>query len=114
MHNTMRPYPLQSLKQSYEDIEMMHAAATHDKGMEVCIRQQRERLVSAGDRGTERTAAADVVCLKYSLKRHLARACQHKLWCGHCKSTGNSAKTKKIHERSPGRQMTRTRSMPSK
>ena len=31
--------------------------------------------------------AADVVCYKCGLKGHLARTCQRKLWCSHCKST---------------------------
>lgn len=49
------------------------------------VRQQRERPAGAGDRGAER-AAAEVVCFKCGLKGHLARACQRRLWCSHCKS----------------------------
>ena len=50
------------------------------------VQQQRVRPVGTGERGAER-AAADVVCFKCGLKGYLARACQRKLWCSHCKST---------------------------
>lgn len=68
---------------SYEDTEKMRAAGADDNVMQV--RQQRERPAGAGDRGAER-AAAEVVCFKCGLKGHLARACQRRLWCSHCKS----------------------------
>ena len=69
---------------SYEDTEKMRAAATDDNVMNV--QQQRGRPVDTCDRGAERSAA-DVVCFKCGLKGHLARTCQRKLWCSHCKST---------------------------
>lgn len=71
---------------SYEDTEKMRAAGADDNVMQV--RQQRERPAGAGDRGAER-AAAEVVCFKCGLKGHLARACQRRLWCSHCKSPTN-------------------------
>lgn len=71
---------------SYEDTEKMRAAATGDNVMKVRMQQQRGRPDSVGDRGAER-AAADLACFKCGPKGHLARACQRKLWCSHCRST---------------------------
>lgn len=71
---------------SYEDTEKMRAAATDDNVMKVrAQQQQRGRPTGAGDRGAERTAA-DLACFRCGLKGHLARTCQRRLWCSHCRS----------------------------
>ena len=67
---------------SYEDTEKMRAA--DDNVMNV--QQRKARPAGAGDRGAERTAA-EVVCFRCGLNEHLARTCQRRLWCSHCKST---------------------------
>jgi len=73
---------------SYDDTEKMRATTTDDNVMKV--QQQRARPVGTGERGAER-AAADVVCFKYGLKGHLARACQRKLWCSHKSNNGKQS-----------------------
>lgn len=71
---------------SYKNTEKMRAAATEDNVMKGRMQQQRGRPNSVGDQGAER-AAAELACFKCGLKGHLARACQRKLWCSHCRST---------------------------
>lgn len=63
----------------------MRAAVTDDNGMKVCMQQQRGRSASASDWGAERIV--DLACFKSGMKGHLARACQRKLWCSHCRRT---------------------------
>lgn len=73
---------------SYEDVEKMRVPAAEDNVMVVRARQRPARPTSASP--TEREAekaAADMVCYRCGLKGHVARACQRKLWCSHCKSS---------------------------
>lgn len=64
----------------------MRAAATEDNIMKARIQKPRGGPDSVGDRGAERTAV-DLACFKCGLTGHLARTCQRKLWCSHCRST---------------------------
>ena len=79
---TMQFSEFKTKLRSYEDTEKMRAA--DDNVMNV--QQRRARPAGAGDRGAGRTAA-EVVCFRCGLRGHLARGCQRRLWCSHCKST---------------------------
>ena len=76
---------------SYEDTDRMRATVAEDNVMTArAQRTARPARGGPGERGgdgAEQPAAADVVCYRCGLKGHIARNCQRKLWCNHCRST---------------------------
>ena len=76
---------------SYEDTDKMRAPVAEDNVMKARAAQRAARPTRAGPGergdGAEQPAAADVVCFRCGLKGHMARTCQRKLWCAHCRST---------------------------
>ena len=61
----------------------MRSPEAEDNVMTMRARQRAAR--PATERGAER-AGANVECYRCGLKGHMARACQRKVWCSHCKS----------------------------
>lgn len=96
---------------SYDDTEKMCATVAEDNVMTVRARAARPTRAGPGERfdGAEQPTAADVVCYRWcGLKGHIARTCQRKLWCNHCRSTTHRDATCRDDAKNVTEEATRT------
>ncbi len=72
---------------SYEDVESMRAAAFDDNVMKARVHFGKKSAPEGAKDGEN----MDIVCYRCGTRGHIARACPHKQWCNHCKSTTHTS-----------------------
>lgn len=81
---------------SYEDTEKMRLVEQEDNIMKA-REQPSARLAAAAS--NHRRDMSDIVCFKCGQRRHKARACRYKQWCGHCRSNTHRESTCRRRQR---------------